>query len=39
MKDISYYDIFSDSSETLHANMFGLYKWDIAPVATLVTLQ
>lgn len=39
MSNISYYDVFADSSVALHANMFTQYKWDIAPVTTLVTLE
>jgi hypothetical protein len=39
VSDISYFDVFSDSSEATHNNMYTNYKWDIAPVTTLVTLQ
>lgn len=36
---MGYYDIFTDGSSMLHPAMFGSYKWDIAPVSTLVTLE
>ncbi len=39
MNDINYYDVFTDATTALHSSLFGLYKWDIAPVTTLVTLQ
>lgn len=39
MANISYYDTFSDSSEFVHNNMFGSYKWDIAPVSTSAVAQ
>lgn len=39
MSNISYYDVFSDSTTALHSNMFTSYKWDIAPVTTLITLE
>jgi hypothetical protein len=31
--------VFSDATEILHANMFDLYKWDIAPVSTSAVIQ
>lgn|GEM_PF-5928007 len=37
--NITYYDVFSDSSEAVHTDMFTSYKWDIAPITTLVTLE
>lgn len=39
MADISYYDVFSDSTEAIHANMFTSYKWDIAPVTTSAVVE
>lgn len=37
--NISYYDTFTDGTTAAHANMFGSYKWDIAPITTLITLE
>lgn len=37
--NISYYDTFTDGTTTAHANMFGSYKRDIAPISTFFTLQ
>ena len=37
--NIDYFDVFSDASTALHPSMFTNYKWDIAPVSTLVTLE
>ena len=34
-----YYDTFTDGTSILHPSMFNSYKWDIAPVSTLVTLE
>ena len=39
VSNISYYDTFTDGTTLLHADMFDSYKWDIAPVSTLITLQ
>jgi hypothetical protein len=39
MNDIDYYDVFTDATVAAHAGLFTNFKWDIAPITTLVTLQ
>lgn len=37
--NMGYFDTFTDGTSILHPAMFDSYKWDIAPVSTLVTLE
>lgn len=39
VSNVSYADTFSNGSTQAHNTMFGSYKWDIAPVTTLVTIK
>lgn len=39
VSNVSYADTFSNNTTQAHNNMFGSYKWDIAPVTTLTTIK
>lgn len=39
VSNLSYTDTFSDTTTAAHNDMFGSYKWDIAPVSTLASLH